>query len=95
MLLLDLADLVERGNHRLFQSGMDQIPFIRTAGQFGQDVLPECLAGQVFDFVEDGGDGVLFKPFAQPPKADVREVFQPLEIGDRDAARIELHIGND
>ena len=70
-----LADLVVGGDHRLLESGVDEILFRGPLRESSDLFLAEDLAGHLLDRVQEVAEGALLEALLHPPKRTCSRFF--------------------
>src|SRR3972149_8388536 len=95
ILPLDGADLLISQPHGVIESRADQIEFIRAMDDLFLDRVRDGVFGDGFERGDQVRPAHLVEAPFHPAETYVREIPDPLEIGNRDAARIDINIRQD
>src|SRR5882724_3771469 len=93
--LPDFADGMIRTDHGLLEARVDQILFARAVGHSLDLFGGELPTGHTLDRLEQAAIRSLFEAPLHPPEADVTQVLHPLEVGNGDAPRVDVGVGNE
>src|SRR5689334_23283184 len=91
----DFTNRVVGAHHCFLESGVYQVLF---AGPMGNPLdlgRAEAAPGHALHRLEQAAVGALLEASLHSPEADMAEVLDPLEVRDRDAAGVDVGVGDD
>ncbi len=90
--LFNLPDLAVCLDHGFFETGVHEVDLVGPAREVVDFTVAERRSRSVFDGVENLPCGLFLESFLHATETHVLEIFEPLEVGDRDPASVDKRV---